>query len=81
MVATLTSLYHGEESLPIQGICAKHRGRPEGARWGQNYRSFSQPGEYILVEGLEASVNFMVKIGQFIAARQLSVLRSPCYHF
>jgi hypothetical protein len=46
MVATLTSIYHGEESLPIQGLCARYRGRPARARWGQNNRSVAQPAEY-----------------------------------
>ena len=81
MVATLTSLYHGEESLPIQGICARHRGRPEGARWGQNYRSFAQPGEYIR-GGNRGVGNFHGK--NWAARCRPTALRSPitlCYHF
>jgi hypothetical protein len=46
MVATLTSIYHSEESLSIQRICAMYRGRPARARWGQNNRSVAQPAEY-----------------------------------
>ena len=46
MVATLGSIYHGEESLPIQGICARCRGRPARARWEQINRSVAQPAEY-----------------------------------
>ena len=39
MVATPTSVYIGEESLPIRGICTGYRGRPARAPWGQNNRS------------------------------------------
>ena len=46
MVGSLTSIYHGEESLPIQGIWARYRGRPARTCWGQNNRSIAQPAEY-----------------------------------
>ena len=46
MVATLTSIYRGEESLSIQGICARCRHRSARARWEQNNRSVCQPTEY-----------------------------------
>jgi hypothetical protein len=45
MVGTLTSIYRSEKSLRMQGICARYRGRPERARWGQN-RRVSNPAEY-----------------------------------
>jgi hypothetical protein len=70
MVATLTSIYRSEESLSIQGIRARYRGRPARARWGQNNRSVAQAAEYI--EGLEPSGRLQENIGQFVAARQLS---------
>jgi hypothetical protein len=46
MVGTLTPIYRGEESLLIQGIRARYRGRPGRARWGENNRSVTQPAEY-----------------------------------
>ena len=46
MVETLTSIYHGEESLSIQGIRARYRCRLARARRGQNNRSVAQPTEY-----------------------------------
>ncbi len=46
MVATLGSFYHGEGSLPVQGICTRYRGGPARACWGQNNRSVAQPTEY-----------------------------------
>ena len=73
MVGTLTSIYRGEESLPIQEICALHRGRPARARWGQNNRCIAQLAENFR-EGTQviAIVPWIQEnIGQFLAARQL----------
>ena len=46
MVGTLTSIYRSEESLPLQGICARYRGRHARARWDQNNRGVVLPAEY-----------------------------------
>jgi hypothetical protein len=46
MVATLTSICRGEESVPIQGICTRYRGCP--AR--EDYRSIAKPAEYFCGE-------------------------------
>ena len=40
------TIYRGENSLPIQGICARYRSRPARARREQNNRSVAQPEEY-----------------------------------
>ena len=71
MVETLVSFYHSEESLPIQGICAKSRSGPARAHWEQYNRSVASL-QNIFVEGLELSGPFQENIRQFVAARQLS---------
>ena len=71
VAASLTSIYRGEESLPIQGICARYRDRPARAGWGHNNRSVTQPAEY-LHGGARTIGPLQENIGQFIAARQLS---------
>ena len=71
MVATPTSIYHDEESLPIQGICARYRGRPARARWGQNNRSVAQPAKYFRGGARVIRGPFQENIGRFVAARQL----------
>ena len=78
MVGTLTSIYHGEESLSIQAICARYRGRPARARWEQNNRSLAQPAEYFR-EGTRAIRTFS---GKHSAVHCLSTaLQSPYRHF
>ena len=46
MIAALTSIYRCEESLSVQGICARYRGRPTRTRRCQNNRSVAQSPEY-----------------------------------
>jgi len=79
MVATLTSIYRGEESLPIQGICARYRGHPAArACWEQNNRSVAQTAEYFR-EGARAIGTFS---GKHWAVRcRATALRSPYRHF
>ena len=78
MVATPTSIYHGEESLPIRDIGARYRGRPAGAHWGQNNRSVAQPAEYFRV-GAQAIGTFS---GKHWAVRcRATALRSPYHRF
>ena len=71
MVATLTSIYRGEESLPVQefapGIVAALQ-----ELFGDRITEVLPSMRNIFVEGLEASGPFQEKIGQFVAARQLS---------
>ncbi|KAF8495476.1 hypothetical protein F5888DRAFT_1907803, partial [Russula emetica] len=63
--------------LPIQGICARYRGRPARARRGQNNRSVAQPAKYF--RGAASS--------RAIAGKHCAVccrstaLRSPYRHF
>ena len=69
MVGTLTSIYHGEESLPIQRICASVAAALRelvGGRITQVLPSL----ENIFLEGLKPSGSFLENIGQFLAARQ-----------
>jgi len=78
MVGTLTSIYRGEESLPIQGICARYHGRPARACWGQYSRSVAQPAEYFRGEARA--------IGTFPGKRwavryRTTAPRSPYHHF
>ena len=47
MVGIFPTIYRGDESLPIQEICAKYRGRLATARWGQNDGSVAHSAEYI----------------------------------
>ena len=78
MVGTLTSIYHGEESLPIQAICARYRGRPARARWRQNNRILAQPAEY----SRERTRAIRTFSGRHWAVYCLSTaLRSPYRHF
>src|SRR6266478_4434418 len=42
MVGTFTSISRGKESLYIQGLCTRYRGRPPRNRWD---RSVAQPAE------------------------------------
>ena len=78
MVATLTSIYRGEASLPIQGICARYRGRPARARWCQNYKSIAQFAEYFR-GGAPALGTFP---GKHCAVRcRTTALQSPYRHF
>jgi hypothetical protein len=67
MVATLTPIYRGEETLLTQGS-AGYRGSSARARWGQNNGSIANL-QNIFVEELEP---FEKNIGQFVVARQLS---------
>ena len=78
MVETLTSIYRGEGSLPMQGIWAKYRGRPARARWGLNNRSVAQPTE-CFHGGARAIGTFP---GKHRAIRcRATALRSPNRHF
>jgi hypothetical protein len=76
MVATLTSIYCGEESLPTQGICASYRGHPARARWGQNNRSVAQPAEYFC-RGARVIETFP---GKYWAVRCCATALRPPYH-
>ena len=78
MVATLTSIYRGEEPLPIQGIRARYRGHPARARWEQDNRSVAQPGEYFR-EGAQAIGTFSGK--DWAVRCGATTLRSPYRHF
>jgi len=78
MVRTLTSVYLGGESLPIQGICARYRGRPARSRWGQNNRSVAQPAEYFC-GGARAMGTFPGK--HWAVCCRATALRSPYRHF
>src|SRR6266403_2893508 len=50
MVATLTSVYRGEETLPMQEICARYCGCIARACWGQNNRSIAERAKYFCGE-------------------------------
>src|SRR5713101_4423571 len=78
MVAPLTSLYRRDEPLPIEGICARYRGRLGRARWGQNNGSVAQPTEYFR----DGSRDIRTFPGKDWAIRhRTSALRSPDRHF
>ena len=78
MVATPTSIFCSKESLPVQRICARYRGRSERARWGQNNSSVAQPAEYFR-KGVRT---IRVFPGKHRAVRfRETALRSPCHHF
>ena len=55
MVATLASIYHDEESLPIQRIYAKYRGLSARACWSHNNKSVTQPFRIYSLKGSESS--------------------------
>ena len=75
MVATLTTIYRGEESLRMQGIFARYRGRHARARWGQNNRSVAQPAKYFR-GGARA-----IDAGKHCAVHcRATALRSPYSH-
>jgi hypothetical protein len=78
MVATLTSIYHGEESLPVQGTCARYRSHPARARWGQNNRSVAQPAEYF--RGGDRPIGTFPGTHWAVRCRA-TTLRSPYRHF
>src|SRR6266849_3062136 len=75
MVATLISIYRSEESLSIQEICARYRGRPARARWGQNNGSVARPAEYFREEA-QAIGTFPGK--HWAVRRRATAIRSPC---
>jgi hypothetical protein len=78
MVGTLTSIYRGEESLSIQGICARYRGHPGRARWEQNNRSVAQAAEYF--SGRARAIGAVPEKDWAVRCRA-TALRSPYRHF
>ena len=75
MVGTLNSIYRGEESPPIQGVCARyHRCRPARARSiGYKITEVLPSLQNIFVEALGLlSEFFQANIGQFVTSRQFS---------
>ena len=78
MVGTLTSIYRGEESLSIQGICARYRGHPGRARWEQNNRSIAQAGGYF--RGGARAI-WTVPEKHWAVRCRATALRSPYRHF
>ena len=78
MVATLTSIYGGEESSPIQGICVRYRDRPARARWGKNSGSVARLAKYFR-GGTRAFRTFPGK--HWAVYYRATALRSPYHHF
>ena len=82
MVGTLNSIYRGEESPPIQGVCARyHRCRPARARsiGGKITESVAQFAEYFR-GGARAIIGILS--GKHWAVRcRTTVLQSPYRRF
>ena len=78
MVATLTSIYRGEKSLPIRGICARYRGGPARINRWQNNGSSALPAEYFR-KGVRAIGTFSEK--HWAVRCCARAVRSHHYHF
>src|SRR6266849_10463557 len=80
MVATLTSVYCGEESLYIRGICSRYRSLFARAHRWQNNGSVTQPAEYFREGASRRAVGTFS--GKHLAVRwRATAVRSPYRHF
>ena len=78
MVATLTSIYRGEKSLPFQGVCTRYCGRSARACRRQINKIIAQPAEYFH-GGAWAIGTFPGK--PWAVLYRAATLRSPYRHF